>query len=396
MALATRCPHCRTTFRVAHDQLKLRAGLVRCGACKEIFNGVEHLLRADDVPQFTATSNPAAVPAPATAAAPPDGLAENASSHTTAAPQPTSSVPEKLTLAQGEAGSPAPTAQPQPGPKLIASGLAATADFEAGSDPLLRMTLMDFTAFDTTDESNRLERQIPGSGTVLSKASVPGKLSLTEEDANAADDLGRAIKGLHRKPRRGINISSIQGGTGDRRPAESAEPNFVKRAKRQQHLDRTVVMLLGFGSAFLLICLVVQATYAFRNQIAISLPRISPALADMCATIGCRLDLPAQIEYVSIESSELQALAPNQNNFVLATLLRNRSRTHQAWPSIELTLNDFNEKVIARRVFSASDYLPSSIDLSRGFPANSEQSVRLFFELIQIKASGYGVYLFYP
>ena len=44
MSLATRCPYCRTTFRVTHDQLKLRGGLVRCGACKEIFNGVEHLL----------------------------------------------------------------------------------------------------------------------------------------------------------------------------------------------------------------------------------------------------------------------------------------------------------------------------------------------------------------
>src|SRR5690348_690217 len=45
MVLATRCPHCRTTFRVVQDQLKLRGGLVRCGACKEIFNGVENLLR---------------------------------------------------------------------------------------------------------------------------------------------------------------------------------------------------------------------------------------------------------------------------------------------------------------------------------------------------------------
>src|SRR4051812_32649719 len=48
MALATRCPHCNTTFRVVQDQLKLRAGLVRCGACKEIFNGIEHLLRPDE------------------------------------------------------------------------------------------------------------------------------------------------------------------------------------------------------------------------------------------------------------------------------------------------------------------------------------------------------------
>jgi predicted Zn finger-like uncharacterized protein len=39
MALATRCPHCHTTFRVAADQLKLRGGIVRCGTCQQVFDG---------------------------------------------------------------------------------------------------------------------------------------------------------------------------------------------------------------------------------------------------------------------------------------------------------------------------------------------------------------------
>ncbi|MGO4468107.1 MJ0042-type zinc finger domain-containing protein, partial [Pseudoduganella sp. RAF53_2] len=39
MALATKCPHCNTVFRVAADQLKLRGGIVRCGACNEVFDG---------------------------------------------------------------------------------------------------------------------------------------------------------------------------------------------------------------------------------------------------------------------------------------------------------------------------------------------------------------------
>jgi predicted Zn finger-like uncharacterized protein len=67
MALATRCPHCNTTFRVAHDQLKLRAGLVRCGACKEIFNGIEHLLPQD---ALAPAPEPAVPPAPSAASIP--------------------------------------------------------------------------------------------------------------------------------------------------------------------------------------------------------------------------------------------------------------------------------------------------------------------------------------
>lgn len=47
MALATQCPHCFTTFRVAADQLKLRGGIVRCGACQSIFDGNAHLVDLD-------------------------------------------------------------------------------------------------------------------------------------------------------------------------------------------------------------------------------------------------------------------------------------------------------------------------------------------------------------
>lgn len=42
-ALATRCPNCHTQFRVTHQQLAQREGIVRCGACRAVFNGKDHL-----------------------------------------------------------------------------------------------------------------------------------------------------------------------------------------------------------------------------------------------------------------------------------------------------------------------------------------------------------------
>ncbi|HET7772440.1 MAG TPA: MJ0042-type zinc finger domain-containing protein, partial [Burkholderiaceae bacterium] len=38
MSLAATCPQCHTLFRVVPDQLKLRGGMVRCGACQHVFN----------------------------------------------------------------------------------------------------------------------------------------------------------------------------------------------------------------------------------------------------------------------------------------------------------------------------------------------------------------------
>ena len=144
-----------------------------------------------------------------------------------------------------------------------------------------------------------------------------------------------------------------------------------------------------------MIAALVQGTYVFRNQIAGMFPQAKPFLTQLCDAIACRIELPAQITAVSIESSELQTLAENKESFVLTTLLRNYSDTLQAWPHIELTLNDANEKPLLRRVFKPADYLNES-EIHKGFSASSEHSVKLSFELTQIKASGYRVYLFYP
>ena len=40
----TRCPECRTVFRVTPEQLARRGGQVRCGHCKTAFDGVEELI----------------------------------------------------------------------------------------------------------------------------------------------------------------------------------------------------------------------------------------------------------------------------------------------------------------------------------------------------------------
>ncbi len=40
----TRCPGCKTIFRVTQQQLALRAGQVRCGHCHTVFNGIAALV----------------------------------------------------------------------------------------------------------------------------------------------------------------------------------------------------------------------------------------------------------------------------------------------------------------------------------------------------------------
>lgn len=63
--MLTRCPHCSATFRVKEEHLRVAQGMVRCGACMDIFNANEHILplspAAAPRPQ---EDKPAAVPVP--------------------------------------------------------------------------------------------------------------------------------------------------------------------------------------------------------------------------------------------------------------------------------------------------------------------------------------------
>jgi hypothetical protein len=172
------------------------------------------------------------------------------------------------------------------------------------------------------------------------------------------------------------------------------EPGFVKQGRRRERIGKAMRILMGFGSALLLIALPIQAVNTFRNQLAAQLPQLKPTLEAACAVIGCVVELPAQIEMLTIEQGELQAIA--ENTFSYATVLHNQGTTVQAWPSIELILNDAKDKPVLRRVIAPADYLPAPAELKKGFAPRSELAIKLYFELNQLKASGYHIAVFYP
>jgi len=60
LPLATRCPNCQAVFRVIADQLKLREGLVRCGACGTVFDATADLAHVVDTDQSASNADAAA------------------------------------------------------------------------------------------------------------------------------------------------------------------------------------------------------------------------------------------------------------------------------------------------------------------------------------------------
>ncbi len=175
---------------------------------------------------------------------------------------------------------------------------------------------------------------------------------------------------------------------------EPDEPEFVRRGRELERVGHKRRIAMMAGSALLVLTLLLQGVTTFRNVLVARFPGLNPAIASVCGAIGCRLELPAQIEALSIETGELQTIGAN--TFSLVTLLRNQSALTQTWPNIELELTDASDKPLLRRVFTPADYLPPGVSPAKGFGGRSEQPVKLYFELKQLKASGYHIAVFYP
>ncbi|MDB5757837.1 MAG: hypothetical protein JWM30_1126 [Burkholderia sp.] len=377
MVLATRCPHCRTTFRVVQDQLKLRGGLVRCGACKEIFNGTENLLRPID-----ASANSTRPPATDAAAAASAADEQPSAAAPSPPPSPSPSPPEPP--------SPTQTSLPAPDP---AAPLPASAAPQP--DPLLRMTLMDFSP--DPEDAEKSEDETTPAALPSTDYSLPRMAAAAPAPAvDQGDELARAIDDMKSKPWRGMTQKRARVEEDAIDALDSAEPDFVVRARQRQRVAQSRRIALLAASGVLALLLAVQLLIQFRVPLAAQSPAAATLLTGACRLFGCTVGLPAYIDMVTIESSELQALPGSADTFTLLALLRNRSATRQQWPHLELTLNDANEAPVARRVIAPRDYLPPSQNADDGFPPNSEQSARLVFSLAQVKAAGFRVYVFYP
>lgn len=152
----------------------------------------------------------------------------------------------------------------------------------------------------------------------------------------------------------------------------------------------------AIAASLLLLVLLAQTAYFFREDIAARQPGLKPALIGYCKVLNCTVPLPHKTEAMSIESSDLEADPAHENQIVLNALLRNRAPYPQAFPNLELTLNDTQDKPLARRTFRPADYLKAGEDEKQGLAANHDLNIKLHLDTTDIKPIGYRLVLFYP
>ena len=150
------------------------------------------------------------------------------------------------------------------------------------------------------------------------------------------------------------------------------------------------------AASFLLLLLAAQAAYFFRVELAARLPGLKPALVSYCSLLDCQVMLPRDVDLMSIDSSDLEADPDHANVITLTATLRNHAAYAQAYPDLELTLNNTGDKPVARRTFHPAEYLRPGTDEKAGLGGRRELNVRLNLDTADLKPSGYRLLLFYP
>jgi predicted Zn finger-like uncharacterized protein len=376
-AILTRCPGCSTVFRVTAAQLALREGQVRCGHCRAVFDAnAEHV-------SLDATSPPRPVDAPQQPAARFDETAE-------------------LDTYAGD----------------LAEGLSdETGSLEADAATAIDTVASDGTAVEATavagasDERSAGERSA-GEGAAHEGAAHEGAAhegaagertsAVPSPDEGTADEATRDETSLAEDAPDAATVGPTDA-TPEPAPAALAPSGFAQRSPAarfewKQHPTTGVpsTRLYAAAGALLIVALLAQALFEYRDALAANAPASRPLLSAACALFGCTIEPPRDAGALSIDASDLQADPAHRGLLLLSATLRNRSTHAIAFPHLELTLTDASDRIVARRAFAPAEYAGGAADPHRGIPANGEHVVRVFLDASATQQAGYRLYLFYP
>lgn len=363
----TRCTHCDALFRVTLHQLQSSSGQVRCGQCLEVFDAFRHLSASD----------------------------------------PSGGASLEREAGEPDAFSPPADAEPLTRPALEAWPHDDERDslLETHPDPLppaadVRDAAPSTLPIGELEEGFLFrgdEDALPPEDAGVPDAGPDMDFTVEEDKSEAATDIDRGPENNRFPP--------------DHSPP-SPPPEWASPTEVVDELDLAAMdalapsteapsrhaRIVGWALAgVLVVALPVQAVVFLRDDIALHLPALRPALAFACQPFGCRLPLPTLTDRLVIEASELQALDPSRpHRVVLIATLRNAAAVAQAYPMVELTLTDARDQISGRKVFSPEEYLPAGTSLEAGLSAEADLDIRLNLDTGTVDANGYRLFVFHP
>ena len=138
-----------------------------------------------------------------------------------------------------------------------------------------------------------------------------------------------------------------------------------------------------------------QSIYFLRTEITIYYPNSKNYLLKICKAVGCNIDLPKKIDLIVIDDSDIHEDENYLGVIHLSSTLINRGNFSQAYPNLELTLTDNEDKPKLRRIFKPVEYLTDQSNIANGLAAGEEIKIKLAINAQNTTVAGYRLFLSY-
>lgn len=347
MNYITACPACATQFLITKEHLKAYRGKVQCGNCNHIFNAKNRLTEISEDIQENEQYSPAESEAEAV-------------EHS------------KTAYAGGEIYT---------NPEVELDELITDAsDFESTTDKTIATESTDSADENAiNDKLNIVLQAVPDLSNLTSVGLVENLDSSESTDkSHFSNHIAKSASEDDRKlDRAPILIEDL-----------STDPKFqLMKPKRNFWLLCAIFLLL--------IIALLQSIYFLRTKIAAHYPQFKPYLMQICAPLHCKINLPQKLDLLTIDDSDMKESEIYQDVIDFSSLIINNASYVQAYPNIELTLTDAQDKPVLRRLVKPQEYLQHTSNPDTGIAAREEERIKLTINVHNLSVAGYRVLLTY-
>jgi len=171
--------------------------------------------------------------------------------------------------------------------------------------------------------------------------------------------------------------------------AEDTKPHHVKNlsSNKRSRINLYAILLLA--------CFFFQCIFFLRNQLVIYYPNTKPYLEQICTMLSCQIALPKKIESIVIDDSDIKEDPIYIGLMHVSSTIINQANFSQAYPNIELTLTDIDDKPRLRRLFKPNEYLNDHSNIINGMASKAEIKVNIPIKITGFNVAGYRVFLTY-
>ena len=424
-SFVTQCPHCQTSFRVSHAQLSVARGVVRCGACLQVFNAARQLLE-----QRTASEPPVIAAQPELQVVTP--AQETAARRAPVEDEDPWQVSE-LDLDNLNLDEELARLEKRDGQRHNAYSLPAARSEEANLTARRDTAQSDDAAWVSTLHNDEVEQLPELHAEVITTPEPERQAHAPLDDQRTEPSLGTGHDGEEDKnertappfgPRMSVAAEKSEKtehwSARDDDDLDEDEPEHDARGKRARNepavRDQALLDLsddplqldwkrpkprwgrrLAWGLLILLALIGLAGQYIWYHfdQLARQ-DQYRPWFQQLCPQLGCKV--PSKVEISLLKSSNLvvRSHPEFQGALVVDAIIYNRASFSQPFPLLELRFADTGGQLIASRRFKPSEYLSGEMAGKEEMPPQTPIHIALDILDPGAKAVNYSLYFRSP